>query len=276
MRSVRNVFGGLLLLLVFAAVSWAGGSPLEVTFFAVGKADAVLIRQGGAVMLIDTATSEDAPYVVSRLREKGVERIDSLVITHMDKDHVGGAALVLASFPVGAVYQSNHRKESRYYQSYTAAAAACGIHPTVVREDMKVSLASLDITMHAPEEGAGMVPNDYSLMTSLIYGNVRLLFTGDATPRRLLTFLSGKPSHYDFLKVPHHGMLNTKSRPFMKLLREITPQYAVITDSRRDDLRAKVSLLLEIYGVRRVLMTDNGDVELTTDGDSLELHSRGL
>ena len=62
----------------------------------------------------------------------------------------------------------------------------------------------------------------------------------------------------------------------MKLLREITPQYAVITDSRRDDLRAKVSLLLEIYGVRRVLMTDNGDVELTTDGDSLELHSRGL
>ena len=67
-----------------------------------------------------------------------------------------------------------------------------------------------------------------------------------------------------------------KSRPFMKLLREITPQYAVITDSRRDDLRAKVSLLLEIYGVRRVLMTDNGDAELTTDGDSLELHSRGL
>lgn len=64
-----------------------------------------------------------AAYVVSRLREKGVERIDSLVITHMDKDHVGGAALVLASFPL-VLFTSQITVRPLLSKSYTAAAAA--------------------------------------------------------------------------------------------------------------------------------------------------------
>ena len=272
---MRRLVFALVAVLVCGSSAYGGEMPLVVTFFSVGKADSILVRQGGSVMLIDTAASQDAPYVISELRKRGVESVDVLIVTHMDKDHVGGAGQVIRSFPVGRVYQPNHEKDSKYYRDYVKAMKEKGIEPAVLTSDLSFGFASCDVTVHAPGITEGMVPNDYSLMTSLFFGNSSVLFTGDATQLRIDKFLEHDVPHYDVLKVPHHGMVRTKQSNFSAFLRKITPRYAVITDSVRDNLRVKVSLLMELLGTERIFMTDMGDVELTSDGRSIEIKSLG-
>ena len=262
-------------ILLSSACASGSEAPLAVTFFAVGKADSILIRQGGSTMLIDTATSQDAPYIMSRLRQEGVYSIDVLQITHMDMDHVGGTAQIIRNFPVTRVCQPKHRKGSIYYKDYAAAMREKSIEPIVLTEDLSFPFASCDVTIHAPGAVRGMVPNDYSLMTSLFYGSCSILFTGDATPLRIDKFLENTVGHYDVLKVPHHGMIRTSKSNFSALLRRTTPQYAVITDSVRDNLRAKVSLFIELLGTKNIFMTDKGDVELLSDGSNITIKSLG-
>lgn len=273
---LRSLFFALLIVFFCGSLAFGETAPLTITFFSVGKADSILIRQGSSVMLIDTATSHDAPYVISRLKEESVSSIDVLVVTHMDQDHVGGAGQILRSFPVKSVYQPNHKKNSLYYKDYVKAMEEKSIKPTIMTtNDTSFAFASCDVVMYAPGAVKGMVPNDYSLMTSLFFGNTSVLFTGDATPLRIDKFFEHEIPHYDVLKVPHHGMVRTNNSNFSALLRKATPKYAVITDSLRDNLRAKVSLLMELLGIEQIFMTDKGDVELTSDGTSIEMKSLG-
>lgn len=226
-------------------------------------------------MLVDTATSEDAPYILERLAEKGVASLDALLITHMDKDHVGGAAQILSEIPTAAVYQPNEKSDSVYYKAFKKTMRAKAIKPIVLSGDLTISVGSMDITLLPPKMTVGMRPNDYSVIALVKYGGTKALLTGDATALRLRSFLEAPVSRADILKVPHHGMINTGKGQYSRLLREVAPEYAVITDSVRDRLREKVIMLSELMGVRETFMTDCGDVEAISDGTSFSVASAG-
>ena len=87
-----------LLILVFAA-KHAGQSEedpnLTITALSVGKADALVLKQAGHTVLIDTGEKDDGDKIVRFLKNQGIHSVDLLVITHFDKDNVGGAAKVL-------------------------------------------------------------------------------------------------------------------------------------------------------------------------------------
>ena len=68
---------------------------LKITFFDVGKGDAILIETKNTSMLIDAGYDETGEELLSYLRQQGGQPLDYLVITHFDKDHVGGADHVL-------------------------------------------------------------------------------------------------------------------------------------------------------------------------------------
>lgn len=64
---------------------------LEVTLLKVGKADAIVVQAQAQTMVIDTGEDDDGAELVSFLKSQGCEKVDTLIITHFDKDHVGGA-----------------------------------------------------------------------------------------------------------------------------------------------------------------------------------------
>ena len=71
--------------------------------------------------------------------------------------------------------------------------------------------------------------NNFSLITTIVHGDNRLLFTGDAEKQRLHQWLSEENVEAcDFLKVPHHGVYNTALK---KLADAVSPKYAVICSS---------------------------------------------
>ena len=77
---------------------------LEVRILDVGQGDAALIRTGAHCLLIDAGANGAEETLCSTLRALGVRRLDAVIFTHPDEDHIGGGDLVLAQFPVGTIY----------------------------------------------------------------------------------------------------------------------------------------------------------------------------
>ena len=82
---------------------------LYVDFLSVGKADCILLRMDDRVILIDTGEKADAALIRRTLDGYGIRRIDCLILTHYDNDHIGAAAAVLEGYAVGAVSYTHLR-----------------------------------------------------------------------------------------------------------------------------------------------------------------------
>lgn len=93
---------------------------MTVTFPKIGKADCSILIQSDQVMVIDCGEAENSGEILQTLKGLGVTRIDCLVITHFDKDHVGGAADILNALPVSQVLEPDYTPENPQSESYLA------------------------------------------------------------------------------------------------------------------------------------------------------------
>ena len=96
---------------------------LTVTFFDVGKGDCILLECDGHAAMIDAGFDNTANNILSALADKGIDTLDFLLLTHMDKDHVGGADKFLENLTIGAVYAPDYEKDAKQYQQYVDALA---------------------------------------------------------------------------------------------------------------------------------------------------------
>ena len=243
-------------------------APLEVTFFDVGKGDAILIACGGATMLIDTGYHDTADVILDYCAQNQIERLDYLVLTHFDKDHVGGADLVLDSLAVGQVLQPNYTSDSKQTLQYQDSMERAGLTPTVVTQVTQLTLGGAHIVVDPPRQSFyEEEDNDFSLVLSLTFGATRMLFAGDSQQARLQELLEDAPFplEHDLLKVPHHGKKEDNLEQFFQA---VSPTYAVITCSPSQMPSAKVVEMLANLGAQ-VLLTSDGTITFTSDGTQL-------
>jgi len=245
----------------------AADGELRVRCFQAGKADALLLYTKSAAVLIDTGNSGFGKTILSYLTAQGITRLDVLILTHFDKDHVGGAAKLLKSVSVGQVLVSDCPKDSDEYAAYTAALAAAGLTAQVVREALSLTLGGAVFSVSPPQKADYAVDpsNNSSLIVSVSYGQTRLLFMGDAEDDRIREFLGENPGSYDFLKVPYHGHWQTS---LTQLLRAVQPAYAVITSSDDEPEDSQTLAALKSAGAE-VFLTRQSPVLAVTDGKTL-------
>lgn len=262
MKIIKRVFT-----LLFAAVLLLAcvgcGSTATVTFFKAGKADAAVVQTKNAVILVDAGLAKNSADLIEDLQALGVEAIDVFIVSHFDKDHVGGAADVIDVFPIGTVYQSNCPKESDEHKSYLAALAAAGIEPVTVTDTVSFHLDGLHVTIDGPASETYAVDpsNNSSLIASVTKGSTTVLFTGDAENARLSEYQTEfrRPSGKLILKVPYHGHWQSSLPAF---LTAAAPDIAVIPCSKDEPSATELSFvteLLEGLGAETYL-TYNGDV----------------
>ena len=177
----RPMAAGLACLVLLAAIPyvyWDQFASPSVTVLNVGQADAILIRQGGAVALVDCGLDE---RVVSALVRNNVHHIDAVFVTHWDEDHWGGLPAVLEQFSVG-----------------TIAVAADAL------EDAPAEVLSRPGVEYR-QDGEG---NEDSLVLLLSYvqggQSLRMLLTGDAELDQEREFVQ-EVGDIDVLKLGHHG-----------------------------------------------------------------------
>ena len=249
---------------------------LRVVFYDVGKADAALIETpGGARILIDAGTNKAGKELAARLEQEGVERIDLMIITHFDKDHVGGADKILEGVEVAEVLMPDYDKESRQLEQLAQALAASpGTRVTRLAAGTEAALeldgAQFRVTA-AHEKFYGVnEENDFSLCTWLTFGRTRFLFPGDAEDARQREILAEGDVACDVLKAPYHGRWVGASRDF---LTAASPRIAFITESDEEPSGGQAAALLEALGCV-VYSARDGDLTVISDGESVQAEER--
>ncbi len=241
---------------------------LEVTFYNVGKADATLLRTKNSKVLIDTGSADEAENLLEQLKEEGVEQIDVLLISHFDKDHVGGAAKILENMQVKEIYTSYSCKESKEVSAYENALDEFEYIPQIVRELYAFSLDGVVYTIYPPEkeEYERDTSNNSSLVVKATYKKKSFLFAGDIQEDRIPELFQ-YDIRSDVLKVPHHGEKDPENK---ELFAAVSPDYGIITSSDEELEAKKVKKQLEKEGAA-VYLTRKGRVKVWTDGKIIEI-----
>lgn len=237
----------------------------KATFLDTGKSDCIIMEMGDAIVVNDTADADDAADICAFLDERGVERIEYLILSHFDKDHIGSAAALLSKYDVGCVLMPDHEEDSEPYLMLTQALAQTGAEERRLVEDYSFTLAGIVFTVDAPEEVFYDDDNNYSLITTVTCGETRLLLMGDALKKRTGEFLDSDAGEerYDLIKMPHHGDYNKKLSELFALAR---PEYVILTaGEERTRVEDKTIELLEKSGCQ-AFYTDEGTVTALSDG----------
>ena len=149
----RIVAGLLTLAILVGGLAGCAREPapegtLTVTVLDVGKADCILIQESsGGAMLIDTGTRESASAILEFLRARGIDTLETLLLTHMDKDHIGGAAAILQAVKAERVVQPGASKDSGEYTAYQAALREKGIEPEMLWKAERADLGGAAVTL---------------------------------------------------------------------------------------------------------------------------------
>ena len=248
----------------------SAAEEMRVTYYDVGKGDCILIEKGGAFVLIDAGYADTAEDVIAFLKGRGVETLDEMIITHYDKDHVGGASAVAEALGVTQLLLPAYDGSSKHYTALMKTVAEQNLTCRQVTEDLSFSLAGIDFTVFASplayvagngeEEGND---NDVSLVVSAVYGEDSYLFAGDIEKAGISAYLTAGHGAFDVLKIPHHG---GKEKNTDELIANVSPKIAVITDSADEPAEEEVLLMLDRADAETYCTSEQGTVVVTSNG----------
>ena len=242
---------------------------LRLTFLDVGQGDGILLQTAAGAVLVDQGPPEGR--VAEQLERLGVRRLALLVLTHPQRDHVGGAAEVLRSLPVDLALDPRLTVRSLDESEALRAAKDRGVPVALARAGRGYRVGALELRVLWPEDRGlpGQDPNENATVLLARYGEVEALLTADAEGA-VTTLL--RPPRVEILKVAHHGSADPQLPALLRLVR---PRVAVISVGRSNDYgHPAPSTLgaLEEAPSLEVLRTDrDGRVTIETDGRRIEV-----
>lgn len=219
----RPMAVGLLCLMLAAAVPyvyWDRCAPPSVTVLDVGQADAILVRQGSAVALVDCGLDE---RVVSALVRNNVHHIDAVFVTHWDEDHWGGLPDVLDQFSVGTIAVAADALDGAPVEVLNLP----GVTYWQVARGDAVDIGAFRARVMWPFDTVDGEGNEDSLVLLLSYAqegkSLRMLLTGDAELDQEREFVQ-EVGDIDVLKLGHHG---SKVSVDTDLLETLKPELSI-------------------------------------------------
>ncbi|MBQ3847916.1 MAG: MBL fold metallo-hydrolase [Clostridia bacterium] len=242
---------------------------LQIYCYSIGAADAFLIYTENGTVLIDTGEDNTDSIVYDYIKKNADKKIDYIIITHFDKDHIGGAEKIIKKCEIGEIIRPKYVKESDKYNEYSQAVLTYGVKETIAAEDIEFTLDGVTYTVYPPMKDYydESQSNNSSLIISVKYGSKSFLFTGDAEKARISEFLTYHTEKYDFLKMPYHGRWY-KALTF--LCQIVDPEYAVITSSDKDPEDKTTIALLDQSNINYYL-TRSAPVIVKCDGTDLSV-----
>ena len=276
---------------------WSAPSPdgrLRVEFLDVGQGDSAFITfPNGGTMLIDGGgrvaftndDDEDRPFepdaprigemVVSEfVWEKGLSRIDRIIVTHADADHAQGLADVVRNFSVGEIWVGAMPKGGSELDELLAEAKKYDIPIVQIGRGDTFEIEGTNSVALWPvrsTEQAGS-DNNASLVLRLIFGETEFLFTGDIEKETEAVLLSSETTlTADIVKVSHHGSRTSSTPDFVNVVR---PRIAVIPVGRRSMFGHPHPEVVERWtrsGATVIKTGERGTVTVSSDGTELNI-----
>lgn len=226
------------------AMSYSGRSPadtLRATFLDVGDADACFLElPSGGSMLVDTGFATPnldcgehliAPF----LWKKGRSTIDTLVLTHPDTDHTGGALFLVENFRMGQIWIPDTGDTPPEFVEILEAAKERGFpvrKMTARTPAMELEEVLIEVLNPPPDAASlNLSDNNLSLALRMTYRDISFLLPGDAEKKASKFMIeSGEDLRSDILKASHHGLRSGFDRRFLNL---VQPRVVVISGKAR-------------------------------------------
>ena len=243
---------------------------VTIKFIDVGQGEAILIALPEKTMLIDAGPTGSAPKIAQVLQELGRNKIDYLVATHPDEDHIGGMADVISNTQIGTIYAPNKTNNTATYRKFLTAIQNNNLQITLAEAGTIIDqIDSYKLEILWPKKDANFPEtNDYSIIIKLTVGNKTFLFTGDAPTNAIL---NSNPGHIDVLKLSHHG---SRTGTTEVLIHKLSPTYAVLSYAvdnpyghpMQSVLNALRKHSVEVWGTGA-----NGTITITCDGTNIDI-----
>lgn len=290
LRFPMNV--GLAWLLV-CLLAWWVWSPrwaldptsVRVTFLDVGQGDATVVElPDGGTIVIDGGAAYDSldlgrAVVGPYLWDRGIRRVDHLIGTHPQLDHVGGLATLVEKFSVGQYWGNGLGREEHFHHRLREALTRRQV-PELRAEEGRIIIESpscrlLALNPPSPDRIRttsgetsredvrldGAVLNNRSVVTRLTCGSHSFLFAADVEGTAMQRMLDqGAALDSEVLKVPHHGARSSLHEGWIA---QVHPKEAVISVGRQNAYGHPVPDVLDTYreeGGRLWLTSESGAV----------------
>jgi competence protein ComEC len=200
-----------------------------VTFLDVGQGDSIWLHTpDGLNYLIDGGATTKGATVAGYLSGHGVNRLDAVVLSHPDAEHVGGLTKVVRAISTTVLIHNGQPKDTAAYRDFMDEVNRQAIPTVIARTGQTLAWGSfISTTILNPSEPLSSDYNDNSVVLRLTYSAFNALLPGDISSVAENAILSrGLPLHAQVLKVAHHGSRYSSSTAF---LNSVLPAVAVIS-----------------------------------------------
>jgi competence protein ComEC len=267
-----------------ATVEAANGT-VEVHYINVGQSVSTLVvGPQGQTMLVDTGHyNDDGEYVLEYLRRHDVTRIDHLVTSHNDADHIGGNAAIIEYYEteaegIGAVYDPGIAASTQTYAEYLDAVEEHDVTLYETREGDAISFGDVDVDVLGPPEPylEGEARNENSIVLRLTHGETSFLLSGDAEDDQeaYLVDTYGAELRSTVLKAGHHGSSSSSSGPFVDA---VAPRAVVVSSAYDSQYGHPTEEVLRRFADRSVptyWTATHGNVVLVSDGNGVSVRTQ--
>lgn len=250
---------------------------LAVHYIDVGQGDATLITCGGSSMLIDAGNNNMGTTVQYYLSKQGITKLNYVVGTHPDADHIGGLDVVLYKFDCETFFMPDIEKNTKTYQEVVDVAGLKRLTISHPEEGDSYALGDASFTILSPSVAEGeQDANNSSIVIRLLYGESSFLFSGDAEAEEEQAILdSGQRLSSTVYKVAHHGSSGANSKPYLDA---VSPKYAVIScgkDNSYGHPHKEVLQMLQDRGITTYRTDEQGTIIVYSDGETISFQQEG-
>jgi competence protein ComEC len=251
---------------------------LEVTFFDVGQGDSIFIEtpkrhqiliDGGPDLTVLEKLGKEMPFYD--------RTIDLIILTHPEKDHLGGLFEVLKRYKVENILWTGVIRDTAEFKEWQRLIKKEKVNIFIAQAGQKIKLQRSDIYILFPFENLEgkefKNSNNTSIIAKLVFGQNSFLFTGDiykSIEKKLLGLVKQQLDS-DILKVAHHGSKTSSDSEFIK---KVSPEFAVIQcgkDNSYGHPHPETLETLRKYGIK-IFRTDlDGDIKIISNGENYEI-----
>jgi competence protein ComEC len=261
--------------MIFAGIYWYINIPndkLSINFLDVGQGDSILIiSPDNKILLIDGGKDEKAIEEIQNKLNILNRRIDYIIATHADSDHIGGLDDIVDSYEVGKFMMPQTTKSTNVLKKLLTKIADDNIERIDITDNSDFSLGCcVTVDFLWPIMNSELIDqkNENSLSAAFIitYKNFQAYFDGDL-PQNIEDYLVSKnPVDVDLIKVSHHGSKTATSQNFLNILK---PELAIISVGNNNAYHhPDISIINRLkYSKSMILRTDEGGgIDIQTDG----------
>ena len=244
---------------------------LTVHFLDVGQGDCALITCGEHAMLIDAGDNSMGTMVELYLRKQNIKKLDYVIGTHPDADHIGGMDVIIYKFDCDTIILPDFEKNTATYRDVIDTINNKNYKITRPAAGKTYSLGQSEFTVISPvSDDYGDNANNYSVGIRLTYGDTSFLLAGDAEEEAEEDMLdSGQELKVDVFKASHHGSRTSNTEEFLEA---VNPKYAVIScgeNNKYGHPHAQTLNTLRAMGIKVFRTDEQGAVIIKSDGKEL-------